>query len=355
MKKNILKKTAKIILLISVFTLVGFRLYKTKSQSDQELAQMISYEQVVPVYITHAQTQAVEHVIEETGIFKSYREIDLVSETSGLVLELFVKTGDYVVKGQVMALIEQALVSQELKLAEMNLQNAKEDQRRFENLSAKDAVTIQQFEQVKLNCQNARNQVAIVKEQLENTIIRAPVHGYISSRSMDPGTYIYPGKPLLKISQQSHLLMESYVSESSIKRIEPGKQVLVFPSSGSTIPIEGVVYETAIQGSLSGRYRVCVKIPNQSMAIKPGMSGKIRFTYSEKEGGIILPRKCIISSLLDPCVYVASGDTVLKKNIGASLLNENQILVHSGLREDEKVIVTGHMNLSPGTQIRIIN
>ena len=355
MKKRIIKKIVNAILLIAVIALVGFRLYNTKSQSDEELANLISYEQVVPVKVTPAQIQPVEQIVEETGVFRPSCEIDLVSETRGLVLQMNVKTGDHVSRGDILAVVEKELVEQQVALAEMNLQNARGDLHRFEKLLASDAVTMQQYEQVKLTYQNALSQVAIQKEHLENTCITAPADGYISSRHVEPGTFISPGMPLMKISRQSQLLLETYLSESTLSHIKTGEKVLVIPAAASEKPIDGVVEEIAVKSALSGRYRVTVRISNPSMAIRPGMSGKVQFCYSEEQGGMVLPRKCVISSVLAPSVYVVSGDTVIERTITASLLNESQVVVHKGLHAGEMVVHSGHMNLSPGTQVRIIN
>ncbi len=355
MKKRIIKKVVNAILLITVIVLVGFRLYNTKSKSDEELANLVSYKQVVPVKVTPAQIQPLEQILEETGVFRSSCEIDLVSETSGLVLQINVKTGDHVSRGDILAVVEKELVEQQVTLAEMNLQNAREDLHRFEKLSASDAVTVQQYEQVKLSYQNALSLVAIQKDHLKNTCITAPADGYISSRSVEPGSYISPGMTLMTISRQSQLLLETYLSESTFTRIKPGEKAVVIPATASEKHIDGVVEEIAVKSALSGRYRVTVRISNPSMAIRPGMSGKVQFRYAKKQEGMVLPRKCVIRSVLAPSVYVVSGDTVIEKSLTASLLNESQVVVHKGLHVGEMVIQSGHMNLSTGTQVRIIN
>ena len=128
----------------------------------------------------------------ETGMFEPYRKVSLISETQGQVLELKVKTGEKVRKGELLATIDKGLLEEQLTLARLNMQNAEEDLHRFESLVESEAATDQQLEQVRLKYENAVNQVAVNKEHLEHTRILAPVDGYISSRSIEQGSYIQP-------------------------------------------------------------------------------------------------------------------------------------------------------------------
>jgi len=236
----------------------------------------------------------------------------------------------------------------------LNLQNAEEDLHRFESLLECDAATHQQLEQVKLNYKNAVNQVARSQEQLENTQILAPMDGYISSRRIERGSYITPGMPLMTIAEQSRLLIVVPVAESSLDHIYPGQKVEVFPSSIPDECLEGVVHEVPVNSSNSGRYPVSIKVDNASCRLKPGMTGQARFSFQERRG-IILPRKCIVNSILDPSVYLVSGDSVIEREVTARLLNETRVLVQGGLTEGERVVLSGHINLVPGSKIRIIH
>jgi RND family efflux transporter MFP subunit len=290
----------------------------------------------------------------ETGLFEAYQEVSLVSETQGLVLQLGVKTGDRVRRGELLAAIDKGLLEEQLSLARLNLQNAKEDLHRFESLLESDAATHQQLEQVKLKYENAVNQVAMSQEQLEHTHILAPVDGYISSRSIELGSFITPGMPLMTIAEQSRLLFVVQVAESSLEQIHPGQKVRVFPSSFPDEFLEGVVHEVSVNSTISGRYSVSIKVDNGSCRLKPGMTGQARFSYQKRQG-IILPRKCIVNSILDPSVYLVSGDSVIEREVSAMLLSETRVLIQDGLMEGERVVLSGHINLIPGSKVRIIH
>jgi len=354
MKTKRLKKIANNLMIIALLALIVLKLLSNKRQTDNEINGLQAYEQVTPVTVTSASFLPVEETGMETGVFEPYRNVSLVSETQGLVLQLNVKTGDKVRKGQLLAAIDKGLLEEQLTLAELNLQNAEGDLHRFESLVESEAATDQQLEQVRLKYENAVNQVAVNKEHLEHTRILAPVDGYISSRSIAQGSYISPGMPLMTISEQSRLLFVVQVAESSLSRIKPGQKVQVFPTSLPDESLDGVVYELSVNSSVSGRYPVSIQVDNSSSTLKPGMTGQARFSLPEQEG-IILPRNCILNSILDPSVYLVSGDSVIERKITARLVSETHVLVQDGLTEGEQVVLSGHINLVPGSKIRITN
>lgn len=341
-------------MLIAFLALIVLKLLANKRQSDSELSGFQTYEQVTPVTVTSASLIPIEETGTETGVFEAYRKVSLISETQGQVLELKVKTGDKVRKGQLLAAIDKGLLEEQLSLARLNMQNAEEDLHRFESLVESEAATDQQLEQVRLKYENAVNQVAVNKEHLEHTMILAPVDGSISSRGISQGSYISPGMPLMTISEQSRLLFVVQVAESSLSQVKPGQKVQVFPTSLPDECLDGVVYELSVNSSISGRYPVSILVDNSSSSLKPGMTGQARFTLPEREG-MILPRKCILNSILDPSVYLVSGDSVIERKVKARLLSETQVLVQEGLAEGERVVLSGHINLVPGSKIRITN
>jgi len=354
MKTKTRKKIISTLILSAFIAVIALKLFSNKSQLDKELSSLNAYEQLTPVSVLPVTTTALEESLNETGQFESYRDVTLVSETQGHVLKLAVKTGDRVSKGVILATVDKGLLEEQLALALLNLQNAEEDLHRFENLLNSDAVTHQQLEKIKLSYQNALNQVAMHKDQLKHTSILAPVNGFISSRTIEPGSFITPGMPLMTISQQSQLLFVVQMEGSALNRLVPGQKVQVFPSTFREEILEGVVHEIAVQSSLSGRYQVSIRVDNRTNSLKPGMTGRARFCFPRKNS-IVLPRRCIVTSILDPSVYLVSGDTIIERKVDARLLNEKEVLIQQGLTAGEQVILSGHLNLAPGSRVRVTN
>lgn len=352
---KIIKKIAGIFIPVILIALVAFRLISSKAETDEQLQKMTEYNEVVPVKVVTATKQKAAHSITESGLFRSAQEIDVVSETQGNVLQVFVQTGDYVKAGQTLITVEKGLLTNQYELAKLNLENAKADLKRFESLLEGDAVTQRQYENMKLNYQNALTNLRQLEEQLSNTVITAPVSGFISRRNVEKGSFIAPGTPLAGISQQSEFQFVVQLSEDDILKIQKDDSAEIQPSVYENQQLNGVVSKIAVNNSMSGRYDVFVTLLNPPAAIKPGMSGKAVFRFLAAKEEIIIPRKCIVGSILNAQVFVLSGDSVLKKPVSAANLDENRVVVHSGIHSGDKIVLSGQINLETGSKVNVLD
>lgn len=350
-----LRKTARMLAIVALFTLVVFRLISNKVSLKSDLQELVDHQEVVPVKVVLATEQPIEHNLTENGFFRQNHEVDIISETQGNVLKVHVKTGDFVSAGETLISVEKGLLEDQLALAELNLENAKTDLRRFENLVAGDAVTSREYESVKLNYRNALTRMAELKEQLKKTKVTAPFDGFITSRNVGEGSFISPGTPLMGISQLTELLFAVQMTEADVVKISERDKVEIQPSVYSVKPVMGFVREIAVNSLLSGRYEVLIRLSNPHNEIKPGMSGRATFRLSSDREEIVLPRECIIGSILDAKLYLMSGDTVVERKVEASPLNGDRVIVHSGLSTGARVVSSGHINLEQGAKVRMIN
>ena len=118
---------------------------------------------------------------------------------------------------------------------------------------------------------------------------------------------------------------------------------------------EGYVGNITVRSDLSGRYDVEIYINNTDKLLKPGMYGSVLFTEDSKEPVLVIPRRAIEGSILNPEVFQVRGDSVVKKNITASSLNDKYVLVKSGLSKGDVIVTSGQINLVNGSKIRINN
>lgn len=350
-----IKRIAGIIIPIIVIILVVLRLISTKAETDAQLLKMTKYNEIVPIKVITANKHKAVHAISESGMFRSVKEIEVVSETQGNVLNIHANIGDFVKVGQTLINVEKGLLDNQYELAMLNLENAKTDLQRFENLLAGDAITQRQYETMKLNYKNALTNLHQLQEQLSNTVIIAPVSGIVTHRNVEKGSFIVPGTPLIGISQQSALQFVVQLSENDILKVKKGDSAEIQASVLEHYKMSGIVKEIAVNNSMSGRYDVFITLVNPLATIKPGMSGKAVFKFFNEDKKIIIPRKCLVGSILNAQVFVLSGDSVLKKTVTASNLNENEVILHSGINAGDKIVLAGQINLEQGSKVKVIN
>lgn len=353
--KKTIRRIAGILTLIILVAIVAFRLISTKAKTDAQLQKISEYNEIVPVKIITATKEKATYSISESGLFQSARQIEVVSETQGNVLNIHANIGDFVKAGQILITVEKGLLTNQYELAKVNLENAETDLKRFENLVAGDAVTQRQYETMKLNYQNALTNYQQLQDQLSNTTITTPVSGFVTHRNVEKGSFIAPGTPLAGISQQGEIQFVVQLSENDILKVHKGDSSEICPSIFENRKMTGIVSEIAVKSSMSGRYDVFISLINPFAVIKPGMSGTVVFSYFSENEEIIIPRKCLVGSILNAQVFVLSGDSVMEKTVTAANLSDNEVLIRSGINVDDKIVLAGQINLEQGSKVKVIN
>lgn len=343
------------VIVMGIVVLVVLRLLGSKAMLDEELKSMTEYSALVPVEVTAVVTGYATQSITESGIFNPLKEVAILSETQGIVLSVSCAVGDFVQKGQVLVAVERSLLEKQLALAELSLANAQTDLQRFEALANSEAITQQQLEGAKLGYQNALTNVASLKEQIDNTIITAPFDGYVTSRSIELGALMVPGMPVMSIAQQNDLLFCARLSERDVLRVAIGMPVAITADAYNGEQFSGKVKEVGVSATQSGRYEVLVQIPNSQFRLRSGMGGRATFIFSSNEQQLVIPRKSLVGSVLSPSIFVLEGDSVVLRTIRVNPINEEVLVVISGLKEGERVITSGQINLEQGTKVRVLN
>ncbi|SCD20424.1 RND family efflux transporter [Proteiniphilum saccharofermentans] len=350
-----IKRYAVIGIIIAIAALGILQLVNNKKRLDNELQAMQQYSMVIPVEVVVPKKQSISQRITENGVLTSGAEVTILSETSGKVLSVNGNTGDKVYAGQILITVEKELAESQFQLAKTNLEHAEKDLARYDNLAGGEAVTQQQLEAIKLKYRDAQAQFTASKKQLENTTIRSPVSGIITSRSVEKGSFLLPSAPVFTIVEQDRMVFTVNMAEEDILALETEQKAEIFidafPENSFTAHIRGI----STVPDLSGRYKVEMKLNNPGGMLRAGMNGRTVFTNETGNDGLVIPRKCIVGSVRDGKVFTVSGDTVISGQVKARTLNETEVLVTEGVTETDRIVLSGQINLEDGSKIRILN
>jgi RND family efflux transporter MFP subunit len=349
------KKYTAIIIAIVIVTLIVVKLFSNKKQSDSELKAMQEYSSVVPVEIITPMTLQSKQTLEENGMLRSGSEVTILSETSGKVISVAGNVGDYVSAGQSLVTVEKEVLESQFKLAKANLENADKDLKRFNNLAGGEAITQQQLDASKLNYQNALTNFTSLKKQLENTVIQSPVSGIISKRSVEKGAFLTPSIQVFTIQEQNQMIFAVRIAESDLFKLNKGQKAEILVDALSQKIFTGSVKSIGVVPDLSGRYEIEISLTNTGNELRAGMSGKAVLKSEMKSSGLVIPRKCVVGSIKDASVFILTGDSVQSKNIEALSIDETKVLVIDGLSINEKVVLSGQINLQNGSKVKVIN
>jgi len=342
------------LIIIALVTIVAFRLISNKRSFENQLKMVSELNTTIPVLTDTVKYRQVTSGFSVNGTFSPFKEISIISETHGKITSLRSDAGDKVKKGDTLATIDNEISASQLAVAKFNLEKAEKDMKRFKELTNGEAATLQQYESMKQVFENAQFAYTSARVQNNNAFITAPFSGFITKRYIENGEFIAPGSPVYDIVEIYKLRLIAKLTADEVGKVRKGENVKLTVESISGIKYEGYVSNIVVTADLSGRYEVEVYIINNNdNLIKPGMYGKVLFAIDLKEPALVIPRKAIEGSILNPEIYLVSGDSVIKKDITASSLDDKYVLVKSGLKKGDVVVTSGLINLVNGSKIRI--
>lgn len=183
----------KIIITLSVIVvsagLITWKLYANKKEINIK-AEVKTTVESISVTIADVQKQSLETDLILTGITEANQMVMVASKASGEITEINFKLGDFVTKGQVLARVDDTYARFALENSKINFGKFKEDVQRYQTLREGDAVSETQLRDIRVGYENAKIQLDQAQRQVEDTYIRAPFSGYITSREIDLGKYV---------------------------------------------------------------------------------------------------------------------------------------------------------------------
>ena len=145
---------------------------------------LVSHE-YLPVKVASPKYMDESAALTADGIFLPRKEMRVLSETPGHIVDVFKAKGDYVKAGDALAKVDDEMLNIELQAVRINLDKLKKDQARLSNLIEADAVAKNKIEEVELGIATAEAKIKGLQKQINNTTIRSPMDGVITYRVVE--------------------------------------------------------------------------------------------------------------------------------------------------------------------------
>lgn len=321
--------------------------------------------QVVSVVVPGQTTIA--NVISASGTIAARREMPVgVAGEGGQVIRVLVDAGDWVQAGQVLAVIDRAVQTQQLasqaanvevaaadaRLAQANLDRAlKLVERGFISKADIDRLTATR-DAAAARVGVARAGLGELRERTARLNIVAPASGLVLTRAAEPGQIVSPGTGVLfSIARDGQMEMQARLSEFDLARLSVGSMAEVTPV-GSDRTFSGEIWQlspTIDQTSREGIARIALAYDK---VLRPGgfASAKLR---SGTVTAPLLPESAILSDDKGSFVYVVGNDNKAQRRVvKAGEVSERGIAVIEGLSGKERVVLRAGGFLNPGDKVQ---
>lgn len=349
-----MKKIISIVIVILIVILATVRL-KANRDNIVSQKQNIATEEV-SVSVANVEKKSASFTLNLTGTLYPYREVDVASETAGKITARKFELGQHFRKGDLIATIDDKLKKLTFETAKIDAERLKKDLSRTENLYKKEISSEQVYDNARNAYEIAKNKEDEAEKQLSYTRIAAPIDGVITKKNIEEGAYVNTGNTIATIMDISKLKVKVNVSESNVYYLHTGDKVKINTGIYPGVTFEGKISYVSPQGDNAHNFPVEIEIVNSSKnPLKSGTFVNIEIAISSSGTGLFIPREALQGSIKDAKVFVASNGKAVLKDITIGRQNNDYLEVVSGLNENEKVIVSGQVNLTDNKSIKIIN
>lgn len=305
-------------------------------------------------------------IVEASGTISPWEEVPVGAETGGLTAEaVYVDEGSAVRQGQPLvkmndALLRAQLAQQEAQVASARAQLAQADaalararelfERRYLSQAALDQATANQ-RTAAANLQAAQAGLGETRTRLAQTVVRAPVSGLITARSVVKGQIVPAGQELFRMTREGRLELDAQVPETDLPLVRAGQSAEV---SGDQV------------GTVTGRVRVVtpqvdpqtrlglarISLPAGS-GFRPGMFARARIQAGAAPA-VTVPQAALIYREGRPGVFVVGrGDVVRYRQVVAGERQGDLVAVQNGIAAGERVVLQGAGFLVDGDKVLI--
>ncbi|HSG63348.1 MAG TPA: efflux RND transporter periplasmic adaptor subunit, partial [Gammaproteobacteria bacterium] len=263
--------------------------------------------------------------------------------------------GDFVEAGSV--LIE--LTNQEeealLEEARANLQDAENQLRRLEDISAAGLAPASDLETARSRAAASEARLNTVVARLRDRLIQAPFAGVLGFRAVSPGTLLTPNTPITTLDDISIIKLDFTIPETFLGAIRPGAKVLAQSAGFTDRGFEGEVRTVGSRvDPVTRAVTVRAHIPNDARMLRPGMLMTVRVVMGERIA-LVVGEGAVFELRDQAYVYVVGDDFVAHQRpieIGERRFGRVEIL--SGLEEGERVVTEGTIKLRDRMAVRLL-
>ena len=286
------------------------------------------------------------HYIELQGSVQTKQNILIYPELPGILKTMLVKEGQQVVKGQVLATIEDGGMTAQLAQLTANAQLAETTYARQKRLWDQKIGSEIQFLQAQTAYATQKSAVNQLKSQLEKATLIAPFSGIIDAVFQEKGTVVVPGQgvPVFRIVNLSRMYIETEVPETYLVSITKNKAVQVnFPILGTSL--QSKVRQVGNYINPNNRsFKIEIDVPNLEGNIKPNLTARLKINDYTNTNAILIPQSIISENAKgEQFVYILKNK---KKNNEATA---ERLVIATGKTQGDFIEITAH--LAPGAEI----
>ncbi len=291
------------------------------------------------------------HQVEVVGTVETVEKAEISSKIVGNIISLPVDLGSKVQQGDLLAELRAGEIAAQVQQAKAQLEQAKRNLVREENLLKKNAATPQVVKSFRDSTKIAEAAYKEALTMLDYARITAPFSGIVTKKMANVGDLATPGNPLLYLEEENNFQVITDIPEAMILRIQKDDRLPIFVPSAN-LSIEGTVAEVSPVADPSSRSAPIKLRIASDPRLRSGQFARVTLTMDQAET-LIVPTPAVIPLGQMERVFVVEDQKARLRLVRIGTRSVSHIEILSGLSEGETVITAGHENLLDGQPLSI--
>ncbi len=313
------------------------------------------FQGAIPVTVAEARPEKLSETLSLVGTITAVNDVAVTAEVAGKVTAVFASVGDRVAAGSPIIQIDDELKKAAFEQAEANYDRAKRDFDRFKSLREEQSATESQKENAWTGFKVAEAQYIVARRQYHDTKVCTPIAGIVSARNVELGTMVNDRMVVANVVDISRLKVKLNVAERDAFKLKTGDRVEVTTDVYPGVTFEGRTTSISAKADEGHTYPVEITMDNsREHPLRAGMFGRISFVSLARDEALAIPREALVGSMKDPHVYVVEGPVARERSIVVGAEAGTDLMVLSGLRSGESVVVNGQNNLKDSVAVQIL-
>jgi len=332
--------------------------------------------EAVPVLVATATQKTMPLQIRAVGNVEPYSTVSVKSQVTGLLNQAHFKEGQDVKKGQLLFTIDPRPFEAALKQAEANsardnaqLQNAREQARRYDELVKKQYVSREQYDQIRTNADALEAVVEADKAAVENARVQlsycyiySPIDGQAGTLLVYEGNLVRvnDANPLVIINQIMPIYVTFSVPEQNLADIRRHmaagtlKVDARFPADEGRPEAGGLGFIDNAVDRTTGTIKLKAEFKNTDRRLWPGQFINVALTLRTQSDAVVVPSEAVQVGQDGQHVFVIKPDkSVEVRPVVVARTDEGEAVIAQGLQAGEQIVKEGQFLLGPGSRVEI--
>lgn len=294
------------------------------------------------------------HFVELQGTIDAKNNIQVTPKSGGAITALYVKEGDAVRPGSVVARLDDAVLRDNTEQLKTQLALATTVYEKQANLWKQQIGTEIQYLQAKTNKEAIERQLATLNTQRSQFTVTSPIGGVVDKVNVKIGDVAMPGMGMVRVVNLSSLKVVAKVADTYAGSVRRGDPIMVvFPDINKELKTTINFVSTTVDPA-SRTFTIEAPLPS-SNDLKPNMLAQVKINDVSKPNAVVINQNLIQNTETGKIVYVAvneGGKKVAKaRTVETGLSYGGQIEVIEGLKAGDQLVTKGYQELVDGQPI----